>query len=189
MKGFHRSLITALFLLTASLIAVQAAEPMGGQPLAAMPILEQGMTQLRASVGRTECQLSISRALSAHVFVLGTASTNGTLDASLRLLAPINLAPVFLAIELTPQQVTGLMTLFFGPVSIDLGRSWFAPSRWAWFQLVVHPRLSLVVGAQQTLGRTVPRVGWRLFPTGSASWEVELTVAPDEMRLTFGGVL
>lgn len=189
MKLTHRVPIMALLLIAASFTVLRAAEPMGGHPLAAMPILDQGMTQLRASVGISGCNLAIRRALRPHVLVLGAASTSGELDASLRLLLPINLAPAFLAVELSPQRVTGLMTLFFGPVSIDLGRSWFEGSRWAWLQLVVHPRLSLVVGAQQTSGSMSPRVGWKVFPTASASLQIELTVARDEMKVTMGAVL
>lgn len=181
-------LIALLVMLSAFTGFLHAVEPMGGQILAAMSLLDPGMTRIWVSAGAWECQFAVYRALSSRVLVLGTASTTGALDLELRVLLPEYLAPAFLAIGLAPQHITGLMTLFFGPISIDLGRRWGQPARWAWLQLSAHPRLSLMVGIQDINGQFVPSVGWRLFPTGSASWDIELAVASNEMRLTVGGV-
>ena len=162
---------------------------LAGQYLAAMPILEQGMTQLAVSMQSTDIEASITRAVSSFTSVCGMAATSGRLDLSVRLVAPWELAPAFFALEMTPRRVTGLMTLFFGPVSLDLGRSWVETSRWAWVQLVVHPKLTLVAGGTFSEQRLSPHIGWRLFPTGSASKEIRVVFGQDGMVFSVGGVL
>lgn len=121
--------------------------------------------------------------------VRGSAGTSGSFDLRVRWLPPLELAPAFLAVELSPRSVTGLMTLFFGPVAVDLGRTWFEPSRWALIQWVVHPKLAMIVGGVQELGRIMPQVGWRLFPTGSARWEVGMMFERNGIKLSLGGIL
>ena len=158
--------------------------------LAAMPIMERGMTQGVLMTTTTGFQLSVSRVIMSHILVRGTAgTTSDSFNLCVRLLAPLELAPAFLAVELDSKRVTGLMTLFFGPVAIDLGRTWFDPARWAWIQFVVHPRLTMVIGGIQHSERIEPKVGWRVFPTSSAQWEVGMMFGRDGIRLSFGGTL
>lgn len=148
------------------------------------------MTQIALMTAKKGFQLSVSRAIVPHVLIRGAAgTTSGSFNLCARLLAPLELAPAFLAVELDSRRVTGLMTLFFGPVTIDLGRTWFDPARWAWVQLIVHPRLTMVIGGIRHSEKIEPQVGWRLFPTGSAQWEVGMMFGRDGIRLSFGGVL
>jgi len=165
-------------------------EPIETKLLAAMPILEHGMTRMIMGMGPGELDLSVGRAAFSRVVVRAEAGSAGRFDLNIRLSAPPNLlAPAFFAVEVDSQSVTGFMTLFFGPVSIDLGRTWFKPSRWALAQLIVHPRLTMVVGGIQESKLIVPVVGWRIFPSASVQWEIDMLFAGSEMRLSVGGFL
>jgi hypothetical protein len=182
--------LAVLLLLATSLMALaEGSEPLSAKLLAAMPVLELSMTHLTIGAGSNDLLLSVSRAILPNVVVRGIASTSGLFDLHLRVLAPLQLAPAFLAIELSPTRVTGLMTLFFGPVSVDLGKTWFEPSRWALIQLVVHPRLTMVIGGIEQSDAITPCVGWRLFPTASAQWEIDMLFNGNEIRLSVGGIL
>jgi hypothetical protein len=178
-----------LLLLAHSGSSVWGMEPIATKLLAAMPILESSMTQIIAGAASDEFHLSVSRAILPRVVVRAEASTTGPFDLNVRFLAPLQVAPAFLAVEVGPKRVTGLMTLFFGSVSIDLGRTWFEPSRWAFVQLIVHPRLTMVVGGIQQSEAVVPLVGWRLFPAASAQWEIDMLFSGSEIRLSVGGIL
>jgi len=147
------------------------------------------MTQITVGSEPSGLHLSVSRAILPRLIVRAEARTSGPFDLTVRLLAPVQVAPAFLAIEVSPKRVTGLMTLFFGSVSIDLGRSWFEPSRWAVVQLMVHPRLTMVVGGIQQSEEIVPFAGWRLFPSASAQWEIDTLFSSREFRISVGGVL
>ena len=166
----------------------ESLDPIATKLLAAMPIMERGMTQGVLMTTTTDFHLSVSRAIMPHVLVRGAAgATSDSFNLCVRLLAPLELAPAFLAVELDSKRVTGLMTLFFGPVAIDLGRTWFDPARWAWIQFVVHPRLTMIIGGLQQSEVITPQVGWRLFPTGSAQWEIGMMFGRNGIRLSFGG--
>ena len=141
---------------------------------AALPTLPAGASELAASMGRDGIDVSFSRVLSSHLLVTGAAASGGDLDLSVRWLLPLDLVPVFVAVELAATHVTGLMTLFLGPVSLDLGRSWFATERWAIVQLSMHPRLTAVLALEASTARLLPSLGWRLFPLASARWELGL---------------
>ena len=182
--------LAVLLLLAASLMALaEDSEPISAKILAAMPVLEPSMIHLTLGVGSNDLLLSVSRAILPNVVARGTANTSELPDLLIRFLAPFQLTPAFLAVELSPTRVTGLMTLFFGPVSIDLGRSWFQPARWALIQLVVHPRLTMVIGGVEQSDAMAPYVGWRLFPTASAQWEIDMLFNGTEIRLSVGGIL
>jgi len=84
----------------------------------------------------------------------------------------LDLAPAFLGIEIGPARITGLLTIFLGPVSIDLGRTWFHPERWAIVQLSMHPRLTAFLAVDEAAEWFLPSVGFRLFPLASARWEL-----------------
>ena len=190
MKDSFPIWLAVLALLACSLMTLAVgSEPVSAKLLAAMPMLETAMTQVEAWTTSNDLSLSVSRAILPSVVVRGTACTSGLLDFQVRVLAPLQIAPAFLAIELAPNRVTGLMTLFFGPVSIDLGRTWFEPSRWAFVQLVVHPRLTMVFGGIEQFDAIAPCVGWRLFPTASAQWEIDMLFNGNEIRLSVGGFL
>ena len=182
--------LAVLLLLATSLMALaEGSEPISAKLLAAMPVLETSMTRLTIGASSNDLYLAVSRAILPNVVVRGIASTSGLFDLHLRLLAPLQVVPAFLAVELAPNRVTGLMTLFFGPVSIDLGRTWFEPSRWAFIQLVVHPRLTMVFGGIEQSDTIAPCVGWRLFPMASAQWEIDMLFNRNEIRLSVGGIL
>ena len=189
MKKLSRTLIVALFLLSVPSILTVGVESIESTFLAAMPILEASMTKITVSSGPSGCHLSVSRAILPRLIIRAEARTSGPFDLTVRLLAPFQVAPAFLAIEVAPRRVTGLMTLFFGPVSIDLGRTWFEPSRWAVAQLMVHPRLTMVVGGIQQSEAIVPFAGWRFFPAASAQWEIDTLFSSSEFRISVGGVL
>jgi len=189
MKESARMLIVALFLLSLNSILTFGVESIESKLLGAMPILESSMTRITVSSGPSGSHLSVSRAILPRLIVRAEAATSGPFDLTVRLLAPFQVAPAFLAIEVSPRQVAGLMTLFFGPVSIDLGRTWFEPSRWAVAQLMVHPRLTMVVGGIQQSEEIVPFAGWRLFPAASAQWEIDALFSSREFRISVGGVL
>ena len=167
----------------------ETLDPISDKLLAALPIMEQGMTQIALSPTPTSFHLSVNRAITSHFQLRGVAATSGSFDLCLRFLAPLGLAPAFLAVELGPRSVTGLMTLFFGPVSIDLGRTWFEPVRWALAQWVVHPQLTMIIGGLQQSEKITPQVGWRLFPTSSARWEIGMMFGRNGIRFSFGGIL
>lgn len=154
-----------------------------------MPILQRSITQLIVGTVSNDFHLSVSRAVLPRVVVRAEASTAEQFELNVRFLALLQVAPAFLAVEIGPKRVTGFMTLFFGPVSIDLGRSWFEPLRWALAQLIVHPRLTMVVGGIQQPEGIVPVAGWRLFPAASAQWEIGMLFTGSEIRLSVGGIL
>ena len=182
--------LTVLVLMTVGLsTCAEGLEPIGTKLLAAMPIMKQGMTQLAISTGSGESRVFVSRAITPYALVRGSANTSGSFDLRMRLWVPLELAPAFLSVELGPTSVTGLMTLFFGPVSIDLGRTWFTPSRWALVQFVVHPRLTMVIGGFEKSEKISPQIGWRLFPARSARWEIGMMFDRDGIRLSLGGIL
>lgn len=164
-------------------------ESIANKLLAAMPVLENAMTQVELWTASSDLHLSVSRAILPSAVIRGTVGIRGVFDLQARVLAPLQLAPAFFAVELAPNRVTGLMTLFFGSVSLDLGKTWFEPSRWAFAQLVVHPRMTLVFGGIQQVEAVVPHVGWRWFPTASAQWEIDMLFTWNEVRLSVGGVL
>ncbi len=185
-----RILTLALMLGLLGSCLVSGTETVETKLLAAMPILETGMTQMILGRGSDELDLSIGRAVFPRVVVRAEAGSAGPFDLNIRLFAPPQLfAPAFFAVELNPHSVTGLMTLFFGPVSIDLGRTWFEPSRWALAQLIVHPRLTMVVGCIQESKLIFPLVGWRIFPSASAQWEIDMLFTGKEIRVSVGGYL
>jgi hypothetical protein len=157
--------------------------------LAAMPILEPGMTQIGLAWTAAGVGVSIGRVVGSNLLVRGQADMSGRYDLALRVLAPLEIAPAFLAVEVAPGRLTGLMTLFFGPVSMDLGRSWFNPERWLLIQCVVHPRLTLVAGGWQEAGVIRPYVGWRMFPAATAQWEIDMLFGGAGVRLSVGGAL
>ena len=190
MKGqFAAWLSVLIVLIGCSTTCAEILDPVSYRLLAAVPIMQRGMTQITLMPASTGFQLSVSRAIASRIVVQGVADTRSSFDLRLRLLAPLDLAPAFLAVELNPTCVTGLMTLFFGPVSIDLGRAWFEPARWALIQMVVHPRLTMVLGGVQQSEEIISQVGWRLFPTGSGQWEIGMMFGRDGIKLTFGGIL
>ena len=184
-----RMLLLALFLLSIGSGLACAAVPVECMFLAAMPLLEASMTQFSVGLDSGDLHLSGSRAISSYLTIRAEARTSGPFDLAARFLAPLHIAPAFLAVEVASSRVTGLMTLFFGSVSIDLGRTWFEPSRWAFAQLIVHPRLTMAFGGIQTSEAIVPFVGWRLFPTASAQWEIDMLFSGREVRISVGGVL
>ena len=182
--------LAVLFVLIGGLTTrAESLDPISAKLLAALPIMERGMTHISLSPRSTGFHLSVNRAITSHFQLRGVADTSGSFDLRIRLLAPLELAPAFLAVELDARSMTGLMTLFFGPVVIDLGRTWFEPSRWALVQVVVHPQLAMVVGGVQQSEKITPQVGWRLFPTGSARWEIGMMFGRNGIKLTFGGIL
>ena len=190
MKGQLAVWLAVLFVLIGgSPTCGEALYPISAKLLAALPVMEQGMTQIALSPTSSGFHLSVNRAITPHFQLRGVAGTSGSFNLCLRLLAPLELAPAFLAVELDPGSVTGLMTLFFGPVAVDLGRTWFEPARWALIQWVVHPQLTMVIGGLQQSERITPQVGWRLFPTGSARWEIGVMFERNGIKLTFGGIL
>ena len=139
------------------------------------------------SMGPHQADVSITRAITAFTEIHGSASTRGGLDLSVQCHLPLQLAPAFLSAEVSLSEVTGYLTLFFGPVSIDLGRSWIQPERWAWAQLVVHPELVLVMGIREREGSWSPQIGWRWVPWATSAWELTLVVERDAVTLTVGG--
>ena len=155
--------------------------------LAAMPILERGLTRIALMPDMGEPGVSVFRAVTPSMFIRAEAVTDYNL--AVRLLAPPVLVPAFFAIEVDMHCVTGLMTLFLGPVAIDLGRSWVEPARWVWIQCAFHPRLTVLLGGREQDGVVSPQVGWRLFPTGSARWEIAMTFGNEGICLVFGGIL
>ena len=182
------TLVLMLGLLGSCLVS--GTETFETKLLAAMPILETGMTQMIMGMGSDELDLSIGRAVFPRVVVRAEAGSAKPFDLNIRLTVPPQLfAPAFFAVELAPTSVTGLMTLFFGPVAIDLGRTWFEPSRWALAQLIVHPRLTMVVGGIEESEIIVPLVGWRIFPSSSARWEIDMLFTGREIRVSVGGYL
>lgn len=190
MKGQSAIWLASLCaLIGGSLTYGETLDPISAKLLAALPIMERGMTQVALSPTSSGFNLSVNRAITSHSQVRGIAGTSGSFDLCLRLLAPLELAPAFLAVELGPRSVTGLMTLFFGPVSIDLGRTWFEPVRWALAQWVVHPQLTMIIGGLQQSEKITPQVGWRLFPTGSARWEIGMMFGRNGIKFSFGGIL
>jgi len=182
-------LIALVMLIGGSTTCAETSDPISTKLLAAMPVMERGMTQIALSPTSTGFHLSVSRAITSNIHVRGSAGTSGSFDLRMTLLAPLELAPAFLAVEMGPTSVTGLMTLFFGPVVVDLGRTWFEPARWALVQWVVHPRLTMVIGGVQQSEKITPQVGWRLFPTGSARWEIGIMFERNGIKFTFGGIL
>jgi hypothetical protein len=156
---------------------------------AAMPILERGRTQVALSSGPSGLRLSVDRVVTSHIHVTGIADGRGGVDLRLRLLAPLELAPAFLAVELAPTRVAGLMTVYFGPVSFDLGRSWFDRARWVAVQCVVDPRCTLVISAVQRLTEIAPSIGCRLFPEASGRWEIGVLLGVRRIGIWLGGVL
>lgn len=190
MKGQFTAWLTLLIMLIGcSITCAETLDPISYKLLAAVPIMQRGMTQITLLPASTGFHVSVSRAIASHIVVRGVVGTRGSFDLRLRLLAPLELAPAFLAVELSPRNVTGLMTLFFGPVAVDLGRMWFEPARWALIQWVVNPQLTMVLGGVQQSEKIIPQVGWRLFPTSSGRWEVGMMFGRDEIKLTFGGIL
>ena len=190
MKGQLAVWLAVLFVLIGgSPTCGEALYPISAKLLAALPVMEQGMTQIALSPTSSGFHLSVNRAITPHFQLRGVAGTSGSFNLCLRLLAPLELAPAFLAVELDPGSVTGLMTLFFGPISIDLGRTWFEPVRWALVQWVIRPRLTMIIGGVQQSEKIMPQVGWRLFPTGSARWEIGVMFERNGIKLTFGGIL
>ncbi len=156
---------------------------------AAMPILESGQSRVTLSSDLSGFRLSVDRAITSYVHITGIADASGVPDLRLRLLAPLELAPAFLAVELAPTRVTGLMTVYFGPVSFDLGRSWFDAARWVAVQCVVEPRWTLVISAVQRLGEITASIGARLFPEASGRWEIGVLVDVRRIGIWVGGVL
>lgn len=161
-----------------------------GKPwLSALPMYDSGTTAFQlTATGRDYAELSLTRAITTFAEIHGRASTQGDLDLSVQCHLPLQLAPAFLSAEVSLSEVTGYLTLFFGPASIDLGRSWIQPERWAWAQVVVHPKLTFVVGVRESEGSITPQIGWRWFPWATAAWELSLTVAPNAMSFSIGGV-
>ena len=161
-----------------------------GKPwLSALPIYDPGATSLQLTfAGANHANVSITRAITAFTEIHGSASMQGALDLSVQGHLPLQLAPAFLSAEVSLSEITGYLTLFFGPVSIDLGRSWIRPERWAWAQLVVHPKLTLVVGISESEGDLAPQIGWRWFPWATSAWELTLIVGPDAVSFSMGGV-
>jgi hypothetical protein len=157
--------------------------------LAAMPVLGNATTQVEFWTASNDFHLSVTREILPGVLIRGTAGTRTRFDLQARVYSPIQLAPAFFAVELAPNRLTGLMTVFFGSGSIDLGRTWIEPSRWAFVQLFAHPRMTLVFGGIQQSAKVVPHVGWRLFPTASAQWEMAMLFTWNEIRLSVSGVL
>lgn len=139
---------------------------------AALPTLPVAASEMAASISADGISVSFTRVLTSRVVAAGEATTCGSFDLSVRWMAPLDLVPAFLAIEASPTAITGLMTVFLGPVCIDLGRTWFRPERWAIVQLCMHPRLTTFLAIDDTTGRFRPTLGWRLFPTTTAHWEV-----------------
>ncbi len=155
---------------------------------AAMPILERGMTRITTCSDGMSGELELERAITSHLSITGVADTTGLVDLSVCLRAPWQLAPAFLAMELSPRRITGLMTIYFGPVSIDLSRSWLDPARVAIVQWVVDPRWTLVLCASERFGQIAPGIGCRLFPKESGNWELGVSLSTRGVRFWAGGV-
>ena len=189
MKRFLRTGIAILIFVAFGSHLACGIESITSKLLAAMPVLGNATTQVEIWRASNDFHLSVSREILPGVLIRGTAGTCARFDLQARLYAPLQLAPAFLAVELAPNRVTGMMTLFFGSASLDLGRTWIEPSRWAFLQLVAHPRMTLVFGGIQQAAMVVPHVGWRLFPTASAKWEMDMLFSWNEIRLSVSGVL
>jgi hypothetical protein len=138
----------------------------------AMPIVSRGTSVASSWATGTDAGLSFTRAIDPHVLMTGSITAQSSLDLRLCLKAPLELAPAFLALELSPSRMTGLMTLFLGPVALDLGRTWFDPVRWVIVQVAVHPQLTLFVMGEERGGRILPYAGFRWFPEETARWEI-----------------
>ncbi len=168
-----RKCLTAVLATTACLLgawtATNASIPHFS---AAIPTLPAAGSELTACVTDEAIALSFTRAATPHVLVSGSAALGHDLDLAVRWLPVLDLAPVFLGIEIGPARVTGLITVSLGPASIDLGRTWFQPERWAIVQLSMHPRLTAYLALEEAADRFRPSVGCRLFPLASARWEL-----------------
>ena len=88
-------LAVLVLIAVGSVTCAEGLGPIATKLLAAMPIMEQGMTQLAISTGTTESQVVVSRAIAPYALVRGSASTSGSLGLCVRLLAPLELAPAF----------------------------------------------------------------------------------------------
>jgi hypothetical protein len=144
--------------------------------LAALPTLPPGMTRLSLAQGGAVWVIAVEQATGPSVLVRGAATTGGAVNLLLRWHLPLDLAPVFLAVEFDGRRLTGLMTLFLGPLGVDLGRSWGTETRWALLHLAVDPHLTWMLEWCQRGKVSAPRIGWRLFPAASARWEMGLMV-------------
>jgi len=80
---------------------VSGTETFETKLLAAMPILETGMTQMIMGMGSDELDLSMGRAVFPRVVVRAEAGSAGPFDLTIRLAAPPQLfVPAFFAVEL-----------------------------------------------------------------------------------------
>ena len=105
--------------------------------LAALPGVDGGwMVGCRA--GADGVSVILERALCPAISVRGMLATERGAQLMGRLRIPVDLSPVFYAIDIGTQGVGGWMTLLLGPVSVDLGRQWAQKRR------VLQPLVSLL---------------------------------------------
>ena len=155
-----------------------------------MILLPPGATRIDVACGPIETTAWVQRTLTPRIEATATSCPSDLFDLSVKIVLLKNLVPLFVAATLGTDGIGVVSTLFFGPVQVDWGRLWGQGARrWGSVQLSARPRLSMFVGLDAFGTAVEPFAGVRIFPSGHGLWEIDVSVRPDGIRLSAGGVL
>ncbi|MGB2983684.1 MAG: hypothetical protein WBC63_07495 [Candidatus Bipolaricaulia bacterium] len=154
---------------------------------------------LLGDVGRTSIALEFSEgrfsgsivgSLAPRLDVVANVSSLSLFEPEVRFLVVRDLLPLNVVIELNPQNVSLVSTLFLGPVHVDFGRTWGATSaRWGFVQYAFHQSVSILVGLEEGDGHLGAILGFRIYPGRSRLWGLSFLLTRDGAKLTVGGTL
>lgn len=130
--------------------------------LAALPAADDGGSMLGCRTSGGSVGFIVERTICTYVSVRGAVATDGKPGLAVRLRSPLDLSPVFFAVDLGTEGIGGRMTLLLGPVSVDLGRQFVVQSRWAVVQMAVSPWMTWILHWKEQQGAAWPSVGWRI---------------------------
>ena len=125
---------------------------------------------------------SMTRRIELAVFAGTQSVTPGA-----RILIIRDLHPLSAAVDLAADRISLLASLFFGPVGVDIGRSWGRePGRWASVWFAPHPQLTLGLGVEEADGRVAPEIGFRWRPAGVPGWSIGFHVGRGGPSVSIG---
>jgi len=137
----------------------------------------------RSSV--TGWQIHVRRSLLPRLDIAARIAAESPFALEARALIARDLLPLQISTSVGPGYVSLRATLLLGPVHIDYGRSWGLDTpRWGAVTLSANAWMALFAGWEALTG---PLVGIRIFPSGTASWEVALIFCDGRIGLGIGG--
>lgn len=142
-------------------------------------------TSLWGRSSGTGWQVHVQRSLLPRLDIAARITPQSPFALEARALIVKDLLPLQVSTSVGPGYVSLHAAVLLGPVHIDYGRTWGLDNQlWGAVTLSANARMALFAGWEI---RTGPLAGVRIFPSGTALWEVTLIFCDGRVGVGIGG--